>query len=168
MKPSCQQLRNCAIKCYHQHLWSRFKFYTKQLGSSPSTLVNRLEKPNNHSQKSMLRLNEAAVKEYCLRHVQFIDWACDRQTASMFIEVWIQALFKTTTKIQDLFKIVRTMYVLPIVGKHVWASHDWFWFTTHWLLNKYYVLINIFQTYRKVQWGKEKKKKTRNCFQHDR
>ena len=33
-------------------------------GSSPSILVNREEKPNIHLQKSMLRLNRAAVKKY--------------------------------------------------------------------------------------------------------
>ena len=40
------------------------EFYTKQPGSSPSILVNGSEKPSIHSQKSVLRLNEAAVKEY--------------------------------------------------------------------------------------------------------
>ena len=46
------------------HLWSRLEIYTKQPGSSPSILVNGSEKPNIHSQKSVLRLSEAAVEEY--------------------------------------------------------------------------------------------------------
>ena len=33
-------------------------------GSSPSILVNGSDKPNIHSQESMLRLNGAAVKKY--------------------------------------------------------------------------------------------------------
>ena len=58
----------------------RLEFYTKQPGSSPSILVNRSKKPNIHSQKSVLRLNEGAVKEYwhsAWGCVQFIDCECD-------------------------------------------------------------------------------------------
>ena len=50
----------------------------QRASSSPSILVKGSDKPIIHSQKPVPRLNEAAVKEYCL---QFIDWACDRQTA---------------------------------------------------------------------------------------
>ena len=48
-------------------------FYTKKPGSSSSVFVNGSEKPNIHSQKSILRLNEGKRQ---LKNIDILLEAC--------------------------------------------------------------------------------------------